>query len=169
LAKPYRAETKKLENIIAKYAQTVDIKKYRTKAKQQFLFKGLVFHDTDFYDNKIVPKKQAAMRLAQLALYKPLIFQTPPFISEALTDHEIALYTIPKLNKMIISNKIDSTIVSGNGEPTIEYIRYTPFNDFELNINSLEIIDYHEIKKLVADLEKIVGIKIEEREFYIGR
>jgi hypothetical protein len=170
LAKPYRAVTEKLEDDIAKYAQPVDIKKYQTRQKQRFLFKNYANNDVNIYFQEIeVPKEEAPeLRLAQLALYKPHIFKTPSLISEALSKYEIGMYAIPELKQTIISNKLDSTIVSGNGETTIEYKRYKPSRGFKLNINGFGIENYDPLKELVADLEKITGQTIKDVESYVG-
>lgn len=166
-AGPFISKNSTLEQELSVYlADSRDIQLFTLTDKQRkFYLTHIDIGDPDV-------TKDEGLRLAQLALYRNDLVQSPEYIRRLLNENEIAVKFIAAERRMVIANKWDATVLDYSKNERISFTELLPARGsgrYHLQVKDLTIIDSREsdtLLRLVAHFESITGVQINRETGY---
>jgi hypothetical protein len=151
-----------IERVLSeKLSNEIEIENFYLDVKQRpFYVADYTLEDPD------IALKQSSLRADQLALYKRELYQTPEFIASRLSQNQIALYFIPKLDKWFVSTHFDTVPFSPAEKAVISFIDVQPARGsgyYAVEVKELRITDNRKSNALslfVRALELKTGMKV---------
>ncbi|MDE3235499.1 MAG: hypothetical protein KGO81_06050 [Bacteroidota bacterium] len=113
-----------------------------------------------------------SLRVAQMALYRKELLQTPNFLRHSLKENEIVIKFLTEERLMIIANKWDATILRYSQNETVNFLDVLPARgpgEYFLQVKDLSIIDSRKndtLLNLVTHIESITGLKVNRETGY---
>jgi hypothetical protein len=166
-AEPFRNENIALEKELYAYlVNSNDIEKYALTDNQR---KFYVTH-IDIGDPDVT--KDENVRLAQMALYRNELLQTPDFLQRSLRENEIVIKFLKEEHRMIISNKWDATFLKYSEGETVSFIDISPARGpggYLLQVKDLSINDVRKsnvLINIVSHIESTTGVQVKRETGY---
>jgi hypothetical protein len=166
-AEPFRNKNIALEQeIYARLLNSKDIEKHTlTDNQRKFYVPRIDIGDPDV-------TKDENVRLAQMALYRNELLQTPDFLQHSLKENEIVIKFFKEEHKMIITNKWDATFLKYSEGETIGFIDMLPARGpggYLLQVKDLSIVDTRQTNTLIniaAHIESTTGVQVKRETSY---
>lgn len=166
-AGPFISKNSTLEQELSVYlADSRDIQLFTLTDKQRkFYLTHIDIGDPDI-------TKDEGLRLAQLALYRNDLVQSPEYIRRLLKENEIAVKFLTEERRMVIANKWDATVLDYSKNERVSFTDLLPARGsgrYHLQVKDLTIIDSREsdtLLRLVAHIEHVTGIQVNRETSY---
>lgn len=166
-ALPFRSNNITLEQELYAYLMdSNDVEKYvLTENQRKFYVTHIDLGDPDV-------TKDENLRLAQMALYRNELLQTPEFLRRSLRENEIILKFLREEHRMIIANKWDATFLRYHQGEAISFIDILPARgpgSYILQVKDLSISDARKsytLINIVAHIENITGEHVKRETGY---
>ncbi|HZH65236.1 MAG TPA: hypothetical protein VEY10_10120, partial [Flavisolibacter sp.] len=116
--------------------------------------------------------KDENVRLAQMALYRNELLQTPDFLQRSLRENEIVIKFLKEEHRMIISNKWDATFLKYSEGETVSFIDISPARGpggYLLQVKDLSINDVRKsnvLINIVSHIESTTGVQVKRETGY---